>query len=119
MGTKGGRTGVTPANSTSPTTVSDRKNSLPSEQMRILLGKARALDKDFESAHSFAFSRIRWPHDTTHRREWKALLGDYDAAREVNVRREEVTRQLEIWRSAYYKMRVETRYEAVRHILPS
>lgn len=99
--------------------MANRQNVLPSEQMRILLGKARALNKDFDAAHEFAFSRIRWPHDTTHRREWKALLGDYDAAREVNVRREEVTRQIEIWRSAYYQMRVESRFEAVRHFLPS
>lgn len=98
---------------------SNRKNALPSEQMRILLDKARALNKEFDEAHKFAFSRIRWPHDTTHRREWKALLGDYEAALEVNVRREEVTRQIEIWRAAYYQSRVESRFESVRHILPS
>ena len=98
--------------------VNSRKGSLPSEQMRELLVNARALQKNFDDAYEFAFSRIRWPHDTTHRREWKALLGDYDSAREVNVRREEVTRQMEIWRAAYYDLRVENRFESVRHILP-
>lgn len=91
---------------------------VPSTQMRLLLEKARDLGKDFDAAYEFAFSRIRWPHDTAHRREWKALLGDYDAAREVNVRRTEVTRQMEIWRAAYYNERVDGRYEAVRHLLP-
>ena len=91
---------------------------LPSTQMRVLLAKARLLGKNFDSAYLFAFSRIRWPHDTGHRREWKALLGDYDAAREVNVRRAEVTRQLEIWRAAYGDERVDSRYETVRHLLP-
>lgn len=87
--------------------------------MRVLLAKARALNKDFDAAHEFALARIRWPHDTTHRREWKALLGDYGAAREVGVRREEVTRQIEIWRAAYNGQRVEGRFQAVRHIFPA
>jgi ABC-type oligopeptide transport system substrate-binding subunit len=95
------------------------EKSLPSEQMRVLLDKARSLNKEFDAAYEFAFSRIRWPHDTTHRREWKALLGDYESAREVNVRREEVSQQIEIWRSAYYNQRVESRYQSIRHILSS
>ena len=87
--------------------------------MRVFLLKARAMDKPFEEAHEFAFERIRWPHDTQHRREWKALLGDYESAREVNVRREEVTQQIELWRAAYEGMRVDERYSAVRFILPA
>lgn len=87
--------------------------------MRLLLDRARVLGKDFDAAYEFAFSRIRWPHDTAHRREWKALLGDYSAAREVGIRQIDVTRSLEVWRAAYYRQPVDSRFEAIRHLLPN
>jgi hypothetical protein len=37
---------------------------------------------DFEIAWRFAFARVRWPHDTTHRREWKRIIED-PAGRDV------------------------------------
>jgi hypothetical protein len=48
----------------------------PAVQMRVLLMRARERGMTFDAAYSFAFARIRWPHDTSHRREWKVVLAD-------------------------------------------
>lgn len=60
---------------------------VPAVQMRILLAHARANFYAFDEAWRFAWDRIRWPHDTTHRREWKMVLPE--------------RRPPEAWRSAY------------------
>ena len=46
----------------------------PAIQLRVTLGRARANGREFEDAWEFAFANVRWPHDTTHRREWKDIL---------------------------------------------
>lgn len=60
----------------------------PAVQMRLSLERARGYDRDFDQAWDSAFANVRWPHDTTHRREWKGILDDPNTK--------------EIWRSAYY-----------------
>lgn len=69
----------------------------PAIQARVLLGRARHLGFDFErawlfalgTAPSFSDGRVRWPHDTDHRREWKAVFAMRDTR--------------EAWRAAYCK----------------
>lgn len=60
----------------------------PAVQLRIKLRRARECGATFEDAWEAAYENIRWPHDTTHRREWKAILGDPDAR--------------EVWKAAYH-----------------
>lgn len=59
----------------------------PAVQLRALLNVSRKNDVEFEEAWSLALSRVRWPHDTVHRREWKTVL-EAPSAREA-------------WRTAY------------------
>lgn len=59
----------------------------PAVQLRVLLEHGRDRDMSFELAWEFAWTRIRWPHDTTHRREWKAVLEQRDTRR--------------VWQAAY------------------
>lgn len=73
----------------------------PANQMRVMLAHLRASGVPFERAREIAWERIRWPHDTTHRWEWKALLGDYQAAAMVGMRVDQVADQIEAWRRAY------------------
>lgn len=47
----------------------------PAIQMRKLLAFGRARGWEFETAWRWSWERVRWPHDTTHRLEWKAILG--------------------------------------------
>jgi hypothetical protein len=53
-----------------------RKYPLPPTQLRELLTSARREGKSFELAWSIAMRQVKWPYDTTHRREWKAVLED-------------------------------------------
>jgi hypothetical protein len=53
----------------------------------VLLIHARDRGFAFDEAWEWAWARIRWPHDTTHRREWKAVLESADTHR--------------VWGSAY------------------
>lgn len=46
----------------------------PAVQMRVLLTGARARGMDFERAYAWAFERVKWPHDTKHRQDWKVVL---------------------------------------------
>lgn len=52
----------------------------PAVQLRVHLARARAQGMPFERAwgtgfcDGWAFERVRWPHDTPHRRDWKAAL---------------------------------------------
>lgn len=76
----------------------------PAVQMRTLLAACRTRDWDFELAWRWSWERVRWPHDTAHRLEWKSILGETPTdPRRVPVR------QRAVWRAAYEGM------EASRH----
>src|SRR4051812_19193343 len=81
----------------------------PPVQLRGLLAECREDGLDFESAWELCTGRmvplpdgtrglvggqLRWPHDTTHRKEWKDILAS-PASRCV-------------WRAAYYREPVTT-----------
>ncbi len=74
----------------------------PAVQMRVLLERARERDMNFDEAWDFAFARIRWPHDTTHRREWK------DIFRSVKSRR--------VWRSCFERQPPLEREKNLAHL---
>lgn len=46
----------------------------PAVQMRIFLARARIQGFAFEVAWAWAWERVKWPHDTTARRDWKRVL---------------------------------------------
>lgn len=46
----------------------------PPTQMREMLAASRKSNVPFEHAWVSAFAHVRWPHDTTHRNEWKDEL---------------------------------------------
>ena len=46
----------------------------PARQMRILLQRLRANNLPFETAWDRAWKKVKWPHPTEHRIEWKATL---------------------------------------------
>lgn len=46
----------------------------PPIQMRVHLNRARKFGMTWEAAWLWSLERIRWPHDTAERREWKELL---------------------------------------------
>lgn len=75
----------------------------PAVQLRIKLKRARAYGQDFDTAWEAAFENIRWPHDTTHRREWKAILGDPLAK--------------EVWRAAFHHEEIDYRERAVARLI--
>jgi hypothetical protein len=60
----------------------------PPVQLRRLLEVSRRQHLTFDEAWEAAFrpGRIRWPHDTTHRRQWKAIIAA----------------QREVWEGAYF-----------------
>jgi hypothetical protein len=74
----------------------------PAVQMRILLTHAREEAMGFEQAWAFAFSRIRWPHDTTHRREWKYVLESEKSRR--------------VWRSCFNQEPPPARERTLTHL---
>ncbi len=51
------------------------KRPHPAAQLRERLEMARDANVPFDTAWERAWSRIHWPHDTTHRRSWKKALG--------------------------------------------
>jgi hypothetical protein len=55
---------------------SRHKDCTPAEQLRIHLLNARTGGVDFHRAWDVAFKRVVWPHDTGHRRDWKAILDE-------------------------------------------
>lgn len=74
----------------------------PAIQVRVLLAWARGQGFDFFTSWrvvlgdmitrsngepDFINGRVRWPHDTTHRREWKRIFADVD--------------QQDVWRAAF------------------
>jgi hypothetical protein len=59
--------------------IHDKKAS-PAVQLRCLLQQARLTGLTFEEAWEPCLRSVSWPHDTQHRHEWKAILGDGKAA---------------------------------------
>lgn len=57
-----------------PAATSRRGKPSPATQMREMLVRSRRSGVGFERAWESAFERIRWPHDTTHRNDWKDQL---------------------------------------------
>lgn len=51
-----------------------RRLAPPPSQMLAGLAEARQRGDDFEEAWRWAFRAIKWPHDTTQRRQWKVAL---------------------------------------------
>lgn len=68
----------------------------PAVQMRVLLEFGRDRDWAFETAWRWSFERVRMPHDTTARKEWRAILG-----LAFDDERLGPSRQREMWRRAY------------------
>jgi hypothetical protein len=80
----------------------------PAVQMRKLLAYGRERGWEFEAAWRWAFERVRWPHDTTHRLEWKGVLGrSHDDPKPIP------SAQREAWRSAYERQTQSTREQSV------
>lgn len=50
-----------------------RKNS-PAEQLNWLLSRSKHWGTDFDLAWKSAWKHIVWPHDTSHRQQWKDTL---------------------------------------------
>jgi hypothetical protein len=68
----------------------------PAVQMRKLLAFGKERDWAFETAWRWSFERIKFPHDTTHRRGWKEILGEGPLDP-----RPMPSRQRDAWRRAY------------------
>jgi hypothetical protein len=70
------------------------KRPSPVTQMRERLELAHAAEVPFDTAWVLAWTRIQWPHDTTHRRSWKRALAStreaWEAMYEGEPRRAEV-----------------------------
>lgn len=68
----------------------------PAVQMRTLMAACRSRQWEFEMAWRWSWERVRWPHDTAHRLDWKGILGESPTdPRRVPIR------QREIWFAAY------------------
>jgi hypothetical protein len=48
----------------------------PAVQMSTLMRACKKRGWEFEVAWRWSFERIKWPHDTGHRRGWKEILGE-------------------------------------------
>lgn len=46
----------------------------PAEQLRDRLAMAKRAHLPFDVAWERAWKRVKWPHDTEHRRSWKCAL---------------------------------------------
>lgn len=57
-----------------PPPVPDRRIGTPAEQVRRDLQTFRCAGLSFEKAWDHAYQRVKWPHDTEARREWKAVI---------------------------------------------
>lgn len=57
-----------------PVPVEDRRHGSPAEQLRRDLERFAVAGLIPERAWQIAFERIRWPHDTAQRKQWKAIL---------------------------------------------
>lgn len=68
----------------------------PAVQLRLLLAEARSSELEFEHAWGQALRCVKWPHDTSHRIEWKQILGD---GKDYTT----PAKTFEAWRGAYYR----------------
>lgn len=84
----------------------------PAVQMRKLLEFGRQRDWPFETAWRWSYERVKWPHDTGHRKEWKAILGE-----SATDSRPMVERQRQAWRSAYVREPADRRHASVGRLL--
>lgn len=75
----------------------------PAVQLRVALALARKGGFDFDTAWASAFASIRWPHDTTHRREWKKILSAPET--------------VEAWRAAYEREACASRQLAMARLV--
>lgn len=66
-----------------------------------MLTQSKRAGVSFEVAWRTAWKRIAWPHDTAHRQQWKALLGDPKAAAKEGLTARERRLLIEAWRQAY------------------
>lgn len=73
------------------------RSGTPAEQLERDLRRMRQHGIDFDDAWLRAWSRIRWPHATGDRRQWKAIL--------LGSRH--------IWRAAYYRHAAPSQHTAV------
>jgi hypothetical protein len=68
----------------------------PAVQMRTLLAFGKERGWTFETAWRWSFERVKFPHDTTHRRGWKEILGE-----DPTDPRKLPSAQRAAWRRAY------------------
>lgn len=57
-----------------PEPVDDPRSGTPAQQLRASLARQRTAGIDFDAAWDIALGRIKWPHDTVHRVQWKAII---------------------------------------------
>jgi hypothetical protein len=74
----------------------------PMPQLRAHLERARVAGMSFERAWPWALERVRWPHATAERREWKWLLGLEPDGTLMQARAS--ARILMNWKAAYDRM---------------
>lgn len=85
----------------------------PAVQFRRLLECGRERGWAFETAWRWSYERVRWPHDTTHRREWKRVLGD-----SPTDPRRIPTEQRRVWQAAYERVEQSPRERAAGLLEP-
>jgi hypothetical protein len=54
--------------------VADPRAGSPAEQVRVSLARSRSAAVPFDAAWAAAYANVRWPHDTIHRLQWKAVI---------------------------------------------
>jgi hypothetical protein len=85
-------------------------------QLRAHLERARVAGMPFAKAWPWALQRVRWPHATAQRREWKYLLGLEVDGTVVQARTN--ARILLAWQSAYERRVEEAREAAFARVEP-
>lgn len=86
-------------------------------QLRAHLERGRAEGMPFERAWPWALERVRWPHDTATRREWKWLLGLEPDGTIQQART--VARILVAWKAAYERLPEASRERALSDVTPA
>lgn len=81
----------------------------PAVQMRVLLAAGKTRGWEFDTAWRWSFERLKFPHDTAHRRGWKEILGE-----DPTDSRPQPAKQRQAWRRAYEDMPALRREESVR-----
>lgn len=89
----------------------------PAVQIRALLEEARAQAMPFDVAWDWMWPKVRWPHDTVHRLEWKAVLGDREAAERVGMSSWQINRQRDAWERSYTREPVTDREAPLLRLL--